>query len=85
MTKVVKLIAENKAVKSDTPKMEFITLVSCSGEIEPATVSPSDYDNVSILCLRGDGDNYDIILAWDDDMEEDERAIYLGKWNGGII
>lgn len=84
MTKVVKLIAENEATESKK-KIEFVFLVTCNKTFVVAPNKPHEWDNVSILCRKSDNDKYDIMIAWDNDSNEEQRAVYLGHWNDGVI
>lgn len=45
-------------------------------------IPAGDYDCVALVALGGE---YDVIVAWNDGCAINERSVYLGHWNDGVV
>lgn len=86
MTKVL-VFGESNEQKKELKKIELVYMIDCNAEIVDADDEPY-YFNYIMLLEKGYTkrsnhlDSYDLIMAWD---EENDKTIYLGHWNDGVI
>lgn len=81
MTKVSVFGQEATESKKLKP-IEFVKALGRSGEIELSACNPKDWKNIMLLEKEYTSDNFDLIMAWD---SINDKTIYLGHWNDGVI
>lgn len=66
--------------------IEFVEGLNRKGgtTVDIGQYNPRIYDNVVLYSASTQPDHYDIILAYDDDIEG-KKAIFLGHWNDGFV
>jgi len=77
---------------ADKKKIEFVKSISRSQSIiDASTTSPSHWDNIVLLEIKGydyhrDGFNneLDAMYAYNNGREQ-HGTIYLGHWNDGVV
>lgn len=85
MTKVSVFGQEATELK-ELKKIEFVAQLLTVNDLKvlPANLTPAMFDNVSLFC-KSEDDDLDIILAWDNEGPQDERNVFLGHWNDGVV
>ena len=86
MTKVL-VFGESNEQKKSLKKIELVYMIDCDADRAIATDKPSDFNYIMLLergYTEGSShlNNYDLIMAWD---EENDKTLYLGHWNDGVI
>ena len=87
MATKVSVFGQQPTETKELKKIEFVKRLNLSkgGYLENnQKLYPSSFDNVQLFG-SGPFDNMDIILAWDDNGEMDERNVFIGHWNDGIV
>jgi hypothetical protein len=76
----IEQIKENGDVNS---KILFELALGQDLTMQPATLCPSDYKNITLVCReyapKGHKTAYDLMYAWHD--SKDEGVLYLGQYN----
>ena len=80
MTKV-SVFGQQPTETKELKKIEFVKEISSSDIISETTTEPYEFKNVMLIEI-GYVDGYDAILAWD---EINNKIIYLGHWNDGVV
>ena len=86
MTKVL-VFGESNEQKKELVKIELVYMIDCDVDRVSADDEPCVFEYVMLL-ERGYTkhssrlDNYDLIMAWDN---EDNKTLYLGHWNDGVV
>ena len=80
MTKV-SVFGEQPTETKELKKIEFVKEIISSDIIIETTTEPYEFKNVMLIEI-GCVDGYDAILAWD---EINNKIIYLGHWNDGVV
>lgn len=82
MTKVTKFNPEGKPHKKS--EICFVNYLSAeNSSCSKAEAMPINFDNI-ILLVKGLEGELDIMMAWND-TESEQRSIYLGHFNDGIV
>ncbi len=84
----VSVFGEPTTLANGSKKIEFIGVLRTIGTIKKSLKEPKHYDNVQLLKSRTSDIGYDLIMAWDDTINEnikEKPSIYLGYWNDGIV
>jgi len=82
MTKV-SVFGQQPTETKELKKIEFVKCIASTGKYTIAA-DPSIWDNVQLFIKNYRGGGFDIILAWEDNRPQ-EKVIYLGHWNDGIV
>ena len=80
-TKVI-ILGEQPREKKLNP-IEFDVLLTEEGEVEAPTVSPSDWDNIELICRNYQNSDYDLMFAYDGTRSK--GTAYLGSFNDGVV
>jgi hypothetical protein len=86
MTKVL-VFGENSEQKKKLTPIELAFMIDCNLNVDTVYDSPSDFEYIMLL-ERGYTTSssklpgYDLMMAWD---FEDDKALYLGHWNDGVV
>ena len=86
MTKVL-VFGESNEQKKELKKIKLVYMFDCNADKTTANDKPSDFNYIMLLergYTKGSSrlDTYDLIMAWD---EENNKTIYLGHWNDGVV
>ena len=82
MTKV-SVFGEKPTGNKELKQIELIKFVNQDCAPDDAAATASEYKNVTLLIKGYCGVRFDLILAYDDDVNE--GAVYFGHWNDGIV
>lgn len=82
MTKV-SVFGQNTAESKQLKPIEFVKKLGYTCEIEASVTEPKEWENVMLLERKYTYDGLDLMIVWDEDI--DDKTIYLGHWNDGII
>ena len=81
MTKVSVFGQEATESKPLKP-IEFVKMLGYGGKIEPSACNPEGWSNIMLLEKKYTSDDFDLIMAWNN---INNKTIYLGHWNDGVI
>ncbi len=88
MTKASVFGETEKKKDIELKKIQFVHVVLRDEfKIGKAHNDPAQYDNVQLF-KTNDGREYDLIIAWNNSVNripQNNRNIYLGHWNDGVV
>jgi len=88
MTKASVFGETEKKKDIELKKIQFVHVVLRDEfKIGKAHNGPAQYDNVQLF-KASDGLEYDLIIAWNNSVNripKNNRDVYLGHWNDGIV
>ena len=86
MTKV-SVFGETEGQIKEPKKIELIKLVNSDGGLDGGD-KPNGFENVTLLIKSYYCSGYDLIIAWNNSVNripKNNRDVYLGHWNDGIV
>ena len=87
MTEVVDLFKKKKGSQKNLKPIELVNRIFDDNNdpiIDKAVINPKNYGFVALLNKGGD-EFFDLIACWNKDNEADEKTLYLGNWNDGVV
>lgn len=80
MTKV-SIFGVDPKIPTEKKRIKLVKSLTNKGEIKDTSMECSEYENTSLYYK---GQPFDIILCWDD-VDPNEREVFLGHWNDGVV
>lgn len=82
MTKTI-VIGTQTAPQSRVP-IVFERILEADFECLKTNIKPDSYAYIELICLEYDGEK-DLMFAYDNPDDRGGGALYIGKWNDGIV
>jgi hypothetical protein len=81
MTKVI--ILGEQPEKKELKPIEFVKYLDDDLISYIPSTSPSDFENIELICKNYRGENIDLFFVYNDDRRK--GLLYLGHFNDGIV
>jgi len=82
MTKCI-VLGEKESPKKVLKSIKFINLITEDGKLRKAEMTPSEYNNIELICKEYCHGECDLMFAYY--YDRNDGNLYLGHWNDGVI
>ena len=86
MTNTIVIGEKNKA--SANKPIEFLSAIEVNGrknvDVNTDIIQPNQYNYIELIC-KDYAAGLDIMFAYDDPNCRDSGALYIGRWNDGVV